>query len=182
MRTLLMMAGLGVLLAAAPASADLVLIRLIGPADPVRVGQDFEVGIEVTSAPPLAMVQTVFDNLNPALTLHGVDAPLASLAFVNPPDTAVMDFYPAVYPAAPGTFTAGTLVMSAALTGQIPLNLYVEDGSTFSTVVFDASYDANWTILTEGTLLDVECIPEPFALGMLALIGAGALLSARRKA
>jgi len=160
---------------------ELVPLSLSG----VPVGDDFLVDIIVTTDVSLAAVQVVLDSLDPSLTLKSVDAPLADLAFVNPPDTAAMDFFPNLYPEfPPGTFTAGTLTFGTSAVGTFAINLFLQDQSTLSTAVFEEWYVPNWDINVFGTSVTVVptgIVPEPATVGLLALIGLGAVAAGRRK-
>lgn len=186
MRKLSMVVGLAVVLLAAVASAE-VTISLIGPAL-VAPDSDFDVDILVDlssqSDSPISLLQVVLDSLDPSLTLVGVEAPLASVSFVNQPDTAVIDYFPNTYPDnIPGQFVAGTLKMHATVEGEYPLNLFVETGSTFSTAVFDELYNGSWAIIARGDVVKVgvEEIPEPVSMGLMALVGLGGVLAGRKK-
>ena len=174
MRRLRATAFLLVVLLAAPAAFAEPLIRLIAPEDSVRVGYDFDVLVEVTSDVPIAMVQLVLDNLNPALELTAIDAPLASEAWINPPDTAVMDYHPYTLPSpVPGAFIAGTLTFEALLEGVFVLDLGVVPGSTMTTALFDENYDPIWDFVTMGTFVETICIPEPLSMALIGLVGLG---------
>ena len=113
-------------------------IRLVGPIGPVPLGTDFDVPVEITSDTNLAMIQVVLDGLDPSLELIGIDAPLAGTSFVNGSlDTAVMDFFPGTY-SAPTPSIVATLTFSTSVAGDFPLDLFLQNGSSFSTAVFDS--------------------------------------------
>ena len=183
MKRALWIVGLAaVLCGATSAVADPVVIQLVGPTGTVQVGEEFQIDIEVLSPIDLAMIQIVFDNLDPLLTVKQIDAPLAGLAFVNPFNVVVMDFFPNTYPlSAPGGFLAGTLTLEAAGTGTFPIDLLLDVGSSSSTAVFDASYTPSWDVITAGDFFGIICVPEPATVGMLLLVAAGSVLSGRRR-
>lgn len=187
MRKFALIIGLAVMLVASTASAEIV-ITLVGPAGVIEPNTTFDVDIlvELTEVGdlPIAMVQVVLDSLDPSLTLIGVTAPLAGLSFINPPDTAVMDFNPTNYPlSSPGSFVAGTLQIAATVEGTYPLNLFVETDSSFSTAVFltKEGYDASWAIVAVGDLVTVAVIPEPFTMGLMALVSLGGIVASRKR-
>ena len=179
MKKLCFALALAVVLAASAAYADHVTITLVGPAAPVAVGSFFDVLVNVDTDQDIAMVQAVLDLPDPNIVLTAVTAPLASLSFINPPDTAVADFFPSTHT---GTFTAMTLTFQALAEGDYPLNLFVQTGSTFSTVVFDAVYDPDWAIIANGDVISVGVeIPEPVTMGLMALVSIGGIVASRKK-
>lgn len=184
MRTIWMLAGLVVVLLAAPVAQAAISVELHALTATVNAGNDFGVDIIVSTDVALAAVQVVFDGLDPSLTLDGISAPLASLSFVNPPDTAAIDFFPNTEPAfLPGTFTVATLTFGTSSEGTFPLGLFLDSGSTLSTAVFDENYDPIWDLTTTGTQIVVTgvVIPEPASMGLLALVGIGGIIIGRKK-
>ena len=176
----------GVLMAGSSALAQDIDIELVPLSlSSVPLGSDFFLDIVVTTDVSLAAVQVVLDSLDPSLTLESVDAPLADLAFVNPPDTAAMDFFPNTYPEfPPGTFTAGTLKFNTSAVGTFDINLFLENLSSLSTAVFEEWYVPNWDLNVFGTSVTVVptgIIPEPVTVSLLALISLGAVAVGRKK-
>ena len=149
----------------------------------ITCNQPFLVDVLVDSDISLAMVQVVLD-LPPCLELLDVTSSISGLSFVNPPDTAVADYYPDTYPLVPpGTFTAMTLEMICVppcdCSEWKPIDLVLMDLSTFSTVVFDENYEPIWDVTVVGAR--VLCIPEPASMGLLALVALGGVVARRRK-
>jgi hypothetical protein len=180
MRKFALILGLAVVLVASAAYADHITITLVGPAGPVAVDSFFDVFVEVDTDLDIAMVQAVLDLPDPSIQLTGVTAPLASLSFINPPDTAVADFFPNTHT---GVFTAMTLTFKATMAGEFPMNLFVQTGSTFSTVVFDETYNPEWAIIANGDVVTVGVteIPEPVTMGLMALVSLGGIVASRKK-
>ena len=144
------------------AQANPIQIELIGPSGPVAVGGEFQVDVEVTSQDALVMVQATIDSLDPSMELIDVSSSLTSVVLITSPVTgspnymATMDFFPDAYPSpAPGTFIAGTLTFSAATAGTFPLDLFIEDGSSYSTAAFDPFYNPRWDVDVQGTSVTV---------------------------
>ena len=161
----------------ATASAG-VTVTLVGPPGPVAPDSFFDVFVEVTSDVNLAMVQVVLD-MDPSVVLDSVASPLASLAFINPPDTAVADYFPNTHS---GSFTGMTLTMKApSVDGTYAIDLVLVDGSSMSTAVFDAGYTPMWALTPDGTSVTVSSIPEPFTVSLLALVGLGGVIASRKK-
>ena len=187
MKKVFLLIGLCVVLVAGSASAE-VVISLIpqggGCPDGVIVtcNQPFLVDVIVDSDISLAMVQVVLD-LPPCLGLLDVTSAISGLSFVNPPDTAVADYYPDLYPlVTPGTFTAMTLEMVCVppcCDEWVTVDMFVEAASSFSTAVFDENYAPIWDVTVVGAR--VLCIPEPASMGLLALVSLGSVLAARKK-
>ena len=178
MRKFALIIGLAVVLAASAANADFVTITLVGPVGPVMVDSFFDVFVEVETDLDIAMVQAVLDLPDPNIVLQSVTAPLASLSFINPPDTAVADFFPNTHT---GSFTAMTLTFKALAVGEYPVNLFVLTGSTFSTVVFDELYNPDWAIAANGDVVEVSEIPEPVTMGLMALVSLGGIVASRKR-
>ena len=182
-----MVLGLAVVLTAATASADITITLDVDESvGCIAVDSFFDVFVEVDTDVGLAMVQVVMEGLDPSVVLTGVTSPPASLAFINAPDTAVADYYPNVEPdPVPGSFTAMVLTFQATQAGTFALDLALIDQSSFSTAVFDASYIPTWALTVVGDSVTVvgvgECIPEPFTMSLLALVGLGGVIASRKK-
>ena len=180
MRKLCLLLGLAVVLAASAANAAHISMTLVGPSGPVAVDSFFDVFVEIDTDIDIAMVQVVLDLPDPAIELQSVASPLASLAFINPPDTAVADYFPTTHT---GTFTAMVIQMYVGPAADYPLDLVLMPASSFSTAVFDELYNPSWDIEVVGTTVVVgeEIIPEPATIGLLALVGLGSVIAGRKK-
>jgi hypothetical protein len=178
MKKLALMVALAVAVLAGSAQAY-VTMTLVAPMAPVAPDSFFDVFVEIDTDINIAMVQAVLDVSDPNLSLTAVDGLGAGLAFLNPPDTAVVDFFPTTKT---GVFTAMKLTMYVGPEAVYPLNLIMIDLSSFSTAVFDAGYGPMWDITLNGTSVEVaeEIIPEPATIGLLALVGLGSMV-ARKK-
>ena len=55
-----------------------------------------------------------------------------------------------------GTHTAGTLTFATTEPGLFPLDLFFQNGSSFSTAIFDGSYMPRWDIQVQGTPVTVQ--------------------------
>ena len=180
MKKVVMLVGLSAMLLGTSAFADSTL-SLVGPAAPVLVDSFFDVFVELDTDVDIAMVQVVLENLDPSITLEGVTSGLASLAFINAPDTAVADYFPTSHT---GAFTAMVLQMKATAVGTYALDGLLVDQSSFSSALFDALYSPLWSMTIVGGSVEVieeQIIPEPVTMSMLALVGLGGVIASRKR-
>jgi len=180
MKKLALLIALAVAVLAGSAQAYVTMTLVVADPEPIAPNTDFDVDVVIDTDMNLAMVQAVLDVSDPNLSLVAVTAPLAPLSFLNPPDTAVADFFPSTQT---GMFTAMTLTLHVGAEAVYPLDLVLLTGSSFSTAVFDAAYTPTWDLTVVGTTVDVSSappIPEPATIGLLALVGLGSVI-ARKK-
>ena len=175
------MIALAVAVLAGSAQAYVTMTLVVADPQPIAPDSFFDVFVEIDTDMNLAMIQAVLDVSDPNLTLTAVDGLGAGLSFLNPPDTAVVDTFPATQT---GTFTAMKLTLHVgAVEGVYPLDLVLITGSSFSSAVFDGGYAPSWDIVAEGTSVDVSSappIPEPATIGLLALVGLGSMISRKK--
>ena len=181
MKKIALMIVLAVAVFAGSAQAYVTMTLVVVDPQPIAPGSAFDVDVVIDTDMNISQLQVVLDMSDPNVTLTGVTAPLATLSFINPPDTAVADYFPSTHT---GPFVAMTLNMLAGPNvGVSALNIVLVNGSSFSTAVFDAGYAPSWDIDATGTTVDIDdapVIPEPATIGLLALVGLGSVISRKK--
>jgi hypothetical protein len=192
MKKLALIVGLIAVLSASAFAEPIVTMELVGPAGVVTPGDSFTVDVILTSDTPLSIVQAVLAYDTGAMMLYDATSTQVALAvnvYASPPFTAFVD--PSgegstIPSPLPGPVVAMTLHFTSDVNadGTYALDLVLIPGNLGpSSYVFDEAFTPSWNIdtISGGVTFGTAVIPEPFTVGLFALVGLGGVLAGRKR-